>query len=140
MIIKGIPKAQKRHRHTNRGIVYDPSAVDKKEYIKQLQFLKPDKPHNSPISLKVVFVMPYPKKYYRSGKYSHILKHNAPKLHAVKPDIDNLIKFLLDVLQDAEWIKDDSIITNISAQKVYGQTAHTNFIISQETLTNGEHD
>ena len=136
MIIKGIPKAQKRHRHTKRGIVYDPSSPDKKEYIKQLLDQKPEKPYDQPISIAVEFVMPYPKKHYRSGKYSHILKINAPTRHSIKPDLDNLIKLLLDVLQDAEYIKDDSLITNIFAGKKYGEDPHTEF----EIYTTGDHE
>ena len=135
MIIEGTPKAQKRHRHTSRGIVYDPSYKDKREYIKQLLDKKPSKPYDKPLSIVVQFVMPYPKKYYRSGKYSNILKINAPRIHSIKPDIDNMLKLLLDVLQDAEYIKDDSLITNIFASKRYGKDPHTEFEIYQT----GEH-
>ncbi len=128
MIIKGIPKAQKRHRHTKRGVVYDPSSSDKKNYLSKLSSHKIPT-YSGAISMIVKFVMPYPKKYYRTGKYSEELKPNSPIHHTARPDVDNLIKFLFDVLQDAGWIKDDSTISGVFAKKEYGKTAYTEFEI-----------
>ena len=125
--ITGIPSSQKRHRHTRSGIVYDPSSSDKKNFILKLLDHKPDKPINGSITILITFVFPYPKKYFRSGRYKDLLKDNAPKHHAVKPDLDNLIKFLLDVLQDAKFIDNDSRICEILAKKCYGKDPRTEF-------------
>ena len=57
MIIKGIPKAQKRHRHTKRGVVYDPSSSDKKNYLSKLSSHKIPT-YSGAISMIVKFVMP----------------------------------------------------------------------------------
>lgn len=37
-----------------------------------------------------------------------------------KPDIDNLVKAVLDALQDAEVLKDDSLVIGIMASKYFG--------------------
>lgn len=127
IIITGIPTAQKRHRHTRSGIVYDPSSSDKKKFILKLLDHKPSQPIKGDLSIIIKFVMPYPKKYYRSGKYKDQIKASAPSDHSVKPDLDNLIKFLLDVLQDAKIIENDSNICEILAKKVYGKNPRTEF-------------
>ena len=65
--------------------------------------------------------MPYKKYMYRAGKYSHLLKDNfkCMKHHSVKPDLDNLVKMVADVIQP-QMICDDSQICWLSAIKQYG--------------------
>lgn len=41
---------------------------------------------------------------------------------SVKPDIDKLIRSVLDSLVDAELITDDALVVHISARKQYAQT------------------
>ena len=64
--------------------------------------------------------MPRPKAHYRSGRYSHLLKNNAPTLHTSKPDIDNIIKFYLDAMTGLFW-KDDASICAVEAAKSYSE-------------------
>ena len=63
--------------------------------------------------------MPRPKKHFRTGKYSKVLKNNAPMLHSVKPDADNLAKLVLDVLENAGFYKNDSQICQLQIEKLY---------------------
>lgn len=51
------------------------------------------------------------------------------KSHTYRPDIDNLIKFILDVCNDV-LIKDDCCVSSINAIKVYSDNPHTKFTIS----------
>lgn len=62
----------------------------------------------------VTFVLPMPKSW--SAKKRQAMDG---KPHQQKPDIDNLLKALLDALFD-----DDSRIWNISATKIWGQAGH----------------
>ena len=121
LIIPGKPIALKRHRSTRSGKMYDPSSKDKQQTWLQIARHKPRKPLTGFISLKMTFYMPRPKSHYRTGKYSHILKANAPRsFHSVKPDIDNLVKFYSDVLAMNEgFYVDDSQICALAAIKVY---------------------
>ena len=75
--------------------------------------------------------MPYAKKYYRTGKYSNELKPNPPKSHCIKPDIDNLLKFVFDMGNKLLW-KDDSQIYRVQMEKVYSTEPSTKLIIIEE--------
>ena len=128
--IIGKPKALKRHRPSARGGYYDPSSNDKKDIMLQIAKFKPKIPLLGDIILSIRFTMPYPKKYYRTGKYSHLLKDNAPKHHSIKPDLDNLVKLISDVLQPGFYV-DDSQICQIYAEKMYGKQPNTAIIIQE---------
>ena len=100
--------------------MYDPSATDKKEMWLQIAKYKPKQPLKGDISLDVTFYMPRPKSHYRTGKRSHVLKAKAPVFHSVRPDIDNLIKMIADIIQGKDrMIIDDSQICALSSIKVY---------------------
>ena len=120
--IPGTPKALKRHRSTRSGHMYDPSATDKKEMWLQIARFKPKQPLAGDIFMKVIFHMPYKKYMYRTGKYSHLLKdsYKDMKWHSYKPDLDNLVKMVADVIQP-QMICDDSQICVLQAEKRYGE-------------------
>ena len=135
--VPGVPKAQVRHRHTKRGHTYDPSKKDKKDFIHKLKTYNcgsPSKlvePFTGEILLLITFQFPWPKKWYRTGKYSGLLKDNAPIEHTIKPDIDNLLKFVMDAGNGVLW-SDDRQIHQVQMKKVYGPVPET-VIILEET-------
>jgi Holliday junction resolvase RusA-like endonuclease len=63
--------------------------------------------------IALLFGLPYPKSK---------LRKNTPVLetipHTSKPDLDNLVKFVLDCGNELLW-KDDKFITKIHARKLY---------------------
>ena len=120
--IPGIPKPLKRHRSTRSGHIYDPSAKDKKGIWLQIAKYKPKTPLKGDIYLKTIFYMPYKKYMYRTGKYSHLLKDNYKIMnyHSYKPDLDNLVKMIADIIQP-QMICDDSQICMLQAEKIYGE-------------------
>ena len=130
--IHGKPKALKRHRPSARGGYYDPSSKDKKQIWLQIAKYRPKQPLVGDISLKVTFYMPRPKSHYRTGKRSHVLKAKAPVFHSVRPDIDNLIKMIADIIQGKDrMIIDDSQICMLFAEKKYGFPPRTEVTISE---------
>ena len=121
-IIQGIPKALKRHRHTRKGFTYDPSKKDKQSLLLQVSKFAPKQPITAPIRIILIFYMPRPKSHYRTGKRSHVLKAKAPVFHSVRPDIDNLIKMIADIIQGKDrMIIDDSQICALASIKVYSE-------------------
>lgn len=76
------------------------------------------------ISLNVTFYMPRPKKHYRTGKYARLLKKDSPFWHSTKPDIDNLVKFVMDALQGILW-SDDCKIVRLETSKIYSKKPRT---------------
>ena len=121
--IKMKPLAQQRHkarRAGNKIFMYDPSSKDKDKFKKQCIGFAPIHPLEGAISVSMAFSMPRPKSHYRTGRYSHLLKEDAPTLHISKPDIDNLVKFYLDAMTGSFW-KDDACVCTIEASKIYSK-------------------
>ena len=121
--VKMKPRSQQRHkarRAGNRIFMYDPSSKDKDRFKKECSELAPKSPLIGAISVSMTFSIPRPKSHYRTGRYSHLLKDGAPKLHVSKPDIDNLIKFYLDAMTGSFWC-DDAYVCTIEASKIYAE-------------------
>lgn len=129
--IPGVPKALKRHRMTKKGWSYDPSKKDKQDFIAKIPVESRKIPLKGEIVLFMVFTMPRPKKHYRTGKYSHVLKSNAPENHVIRPDIDNLLKFVMDCLVDAGVIKDDCQVCAVQMEKLYGEEPNTTIMLKE---------
>ena len=130
--IAGKPKPLKRHRVARNGRMYDPSSKDKKDIWLQIARYKPIRPFAGSIRLSVRFTMPIPKSRYRTGKYKHLLKdkYKGIRQHTVKPDLDNLLKMICDVMNNGYYI-DDSQICEIYAEKIYGENPNTAVIIEE---------
>ena len=130
--IHGKPKALKRHRPSARGGYYDPSSKDKKDIWLRIAAYKPNIPYKSNIRMSIRFTMPIPKSWYRTGKYKHLLKDKYKNIryHKSKPDLDNLIKLISDVLQPHFYV-DDSQICEIYAEKIYGERPNTAVILEE---------
>jgi len=129
--IPGIPKPQKRHKF-GRGFVYDPSKKDKKEFSLLAKEFAPKQPLEGDIIVQVWFYMPRPKNHCRTGKFSGILKDGAPTWHSKRPDIDNLLKFVMDALQIGEiFYKDDANICFVQAGKQYATEPRTEITLEE---------
>lgn len=132
--VLGDPTPQQRHRHHQvKGAdfvtTYDPSSKKKKEFLKACLPYKPDRPHEQPLRVDMVFYFSRPKSHYRSGKYAHILKDTAPTLHVSRPDADNCAKFVKDSLNKTFW-KDDSFVCDMNVKKRYDENPRTEITIT----------
>ena len=81
----------------------------------------------------VVFYFNRPKSHYRTGKYSYLLRDDAPTHHTKTPDVDNLAKFVADSF-NTHFYKDDSQIVELKAEKYYisqGEQARTEVMIDE---------
>jgi crossover junction endodeoxyribonuclease RusA len=116
-IIHFEPVSLKRHRHKLKGGTYDPSKKDKDEFIKTIQHF-PEEKMSKPLKCTLNFYCKRPKNHYKSGKNSHILKDNSPKYNTNNKDLDNMVKFVLDALNDKLY-NDDSLIFEINCSKNY---------------------
>jgi Holliday junction resolvase RusA-like endonuclease len=111
------PVSLKRHRHRLKGGTYDPSKKDKDEFIKVIGELPTDK-MTKPLKCKLHFYCKRPKSHYKSGKKSNELKDSAPKYNTNNKDLDNMVKFVLDALNDKLYT-DDCLIVEINCIKSY---------------------
>jgi Holliday junction resolvase RusA-like endonuclease len=113
------PVSLKRHRHRLKGGTYDPSKKDKDDFIKTIENFPEDK-MTKPIKCILNFYCKRPKIHYKTGKNAHILKDTAPKYNINNKDLDNMVKFVLDALNDKLYT-DDSLIFEITCSKMYSE-------------------
>jgi Holliday junction resolvase RusA-like endonuclease len=66
------------------------------------------------ISIALTFYLPRPTSHYRTGRYAHLLRDDAPARPTCKPDIDNLQKLVLDALNTLLY-RDDSQVVCVAA-------------------------
>ena len=114
------PKPLKRHRMTLNGQVYDPSAKDKTEWLQKAELFRPEAPPSYAIKVTLTFFLKRPKSHFRTGKYSKLLKNTAPEKCIQKPDLDNLVKFVLDAMNGTFYL-DDSQIVELTCSKKYSE-------------------
>ena len=117
-IIPGQPIPLARPRFYN-GRVIDCQVGEKNAAATYLKFLHkgPIIPLEGPLHITINFFMKKPKK----GN-----KH----FHSSRPDLDNLIKFILDVCNDVLY-KDDAQIAQICSEKIYDDEPRTEIIIEE---------
>ena len=83
-------------------------------------------PVAGPLSVDLIFSMPIPKS----------VKAASGDKHIKKPDLDNLVKLVLDAITDSGAIwHDDSQIVAITAHKMYCTRPQTWVCITQEDLS-----
>ena len=118
LIIPGKPYPLKRARRMKFGGMFDPKEnVEAKKLVAQIARLAIRNPIEGPVSLSAVFEFERPKSHY--GK---TLKASAPVYHTQRPDVDNLIKTVLDGLNGIAW-KDDAQVVSVSGEKVWSGSA-----------------
>jgi Holliday junction resolvase RusA-like endonuclease len=121
-IIGECPTALQRVRFAH-GKVYD-----SQKSIKLVNAINLQRQHNNepffegPLFMEVTFFMPIPKtrlRYVKSGA-----------THSIKPDLDNMIKYICDVSNKVIY-HDDAAIVHIIAKKVYDLNPRTEFTVSE---------
>ena len=131
--IYGDPKAQKRPRFARRGkfvTTYDPSKLQKDNFICQLIKHKPAQPLDCPIVLKCKYFLPIPKSLSKRKK---VRLANETTPHVKRPDIDNLDKFIMDCMNSI-FYNDDSQIFSKQSVKLYSNVPRTEITI--DTIEN----
>lgn len=130
-LIQTKPTQQQRHRFSKEfGHAYDPSAKDKRSFrnlvileLKKLN-LQESPFHDKPIEVTLVFGFIKPKTQQKR------------QFHTVTPDIDNLAKFVLDACNTLLY-RDDSLITDLIASKVYSDSEFVKIIVKEKAPNNG---
>lgn len=81
-------------------------------------------PLEGALILELIFRLPRPKSHFRSGKNSHLLKENAPRYPAVKPDVLKMTRAVEDALTGILW-RDDAQIVREVLEKTYANDVDT---------------
>ena len=123
--IPGKPYPLKRPRRASFGGMFDPKEnIEAKKLVAQVAKLAIKKPIEGPVRLAATFWFERPKSHY--GK---TLKPSAPIEHTQRPDVDNLIKTVLDGLNGIAWA-DDAQVIEVSGRKGWGGKALTHVKIT----------
>ena len=110
--VPGLPKAQPRPRMTRTGHVFtSPSADMWKASIAMCGASLSGMMIDKPVSLSVDMTFPPPK---------HGHKHRLQLLHTSRPDVDNLLKAIMDAMTGMQIWLDDSFVSKVEATKRYG--------------------
>jgi len=73
-----------------------------------------------PLRVWMTFYLVRPKDHYRSGKFSHMLRDDAPIHPSVYPDVSKLARSTEDALTDAGvWLDDAQVVTYAVLEKRY---------------------
>jgi Holliday junction resolvase RusA-like endonuclease len=125
LFIHGKPIAKKRPRFARRGkhvVTYNDQETAEGLWIleakKQIRELG-GKALHGPLELTVFFAMPRPKSHFGTGRNAGILKSSAPKAHTQTPDLDNLLKFVMDCLNHCDVWLDDKQVVWIATKKMW---------------------
>lgn len=126
-----VPKPKGRPKFGRGGHAYTPkTTADYEKSIKDYYSESTNDYYDGAISVKLVFNMPIPSS--ASKKQKALMESGVVKCTKHNGDIDNLVKAVLDALNEVAF-KDDCLITKISAEKKYtSSTPGTLMIISED--------
>jgi Holliday junction resolvase RusA-like endonuclease len=110
-----VPKPQKRPRAVRNKagarMHKDPAQAGYEfSLVAALLPFRPPQPMEGGVSLTFEAAFPFPKTVPKSRR--------PAARHLKKPDVDNLAKFLMDCLQDAQFFWDDKQVTRLEGKKV----------------------
>lgn len=88
-------------------------------------------PITGPATLIVTFHFNRPAYHYRTGKFRHLLRANAPREMQVGADLDKLVRAVGDALTDAGAIVDDKQIHLIRAAKKWCEPGRDSYVSIQ---------
>lgn len=75
-------------------------------------------PLEGPVVVELLFRLPRPRRHYIAGDGVR-LREGAPTLHAQIPDLDKLIRAVLDGLTRGQVWRDDGQVAEVRAKKVW---------------------
>ena len=110
---------QKRHRHTYRGITWDPSSDTKALFLQSTMQQLPQgmQPLCQPLAMHLKFDFKRPKSHLT--KKGNLTKR-APLQHVQTPDCDNLAKLVMDACNGHVYV-DDKQICQLTVTKTWAK-------------------
>lgn len=119
MWVHGTPAAQPRAKMVRAtGRTYTPDSADAwKGAVKATWRAAREESFNGHLQMRLAFHLPRPKGHLTS---KGALTKSAPRFHTQKPDIDNLIKAVMDALTNAGAYGDDCQVAELRVTKHWG--------------------
>lgn len=120
--VPGLPKPQGSKRHVGGGRLVE-SSKDLKAWRRKVsaaaRFAFHDvAPFTGPVFVDLLFRLPRPKSHYRTGRFAHLLRDDAPEWVTTRPDVDKLVRGCLDALSGVGYV-DDALVVSLYTSKRY---------------------
>lgn len=133
VLVYGTPAPQGSKRHVGNGVMVESNQHSLRTWREDVKLAALRALEETPgwerdyaqVAAHIVFTLPRPKGHFRSGKFAHLLRDNAPRLHGTKPDLDKLLRSTWDALGTAGAYADDSRIAQVYSVKTYPSIART---------------
>jgi len=130
--IPGNPIAKKRPRFARHGKdtrTYNEQETEESRFLFHfLQQWERQPIKGEAVSLGLTFYMKRPKSHFGTGRNAGKVKRSAMVRHTAKPDIDNLVKFTMDVL-NGHAFHDDNLVDSLHVTKEYSEQPRTVILI-----------
>ena len=122
-IVIPIPPVSKGRPVFANGHAYTPSKTREYEQIVQLYARRQIKrPLTGAVKLSIQFYLPIPKSWPETKKQAAMDGQIVP---TTKPDVDNLLKAIMDALNGGIGYNDDKQVVEIIAEKQYSDNPRT---------------
>jgi len=82
-------------------------------------------PLAGPVMVSARLAFPRPRAHYRTGRYAHQLRDDAPELHTQYPDLDKCLRLIFDALTVAGVWGDDNQACDVGGHKRWDTTGST---------------
>ena len=77
--------------------------------------------HSGPVRVYVEALLTRPKKHYRTGKLSDVLRDDAPPKHIQAPDGDKLLRAIMDAMTSFVYVDDGQVFDQHLIKKWIGK-------------------
>ena len=120
--VPGLPKPQGSKRHVGKGRLVE-SSKELKAWRRKVSAAARDafrgvEPLTGPVFVELLFRLPRPKSHYRTGRFAHLLRDDAPDWVTTRPDVDKLVRGCLDALSGVGYV-DDALVVSLYTSKRY---------------------
>jgi Holliday junction resolvase RusA-like endonuclease len=118
--IPGAPKGKGRPRATRRGVMYTPAETRSREGVVAalaMQAMNGRHAFCGPVAMDVRVVCPIPKSWPKKRQAAALVGAELP---TGKPDLDNVLKLVLDGLNGIAFADDAQVVAFGELRKVYG--------------------
>ncbi|OAQ21016.1 RusA family crossover junction endodeoxyribonuclease [Thermosulfurimonas dismutans] len=132
VFVRGVPRPQGRPRivrfANGKAGLKDPEASrDWKNYVRMCVAERVAEPLSGPVALELWFYLPVPKSFSRKKRLAALSGEILP---AKKPDLDNLVKAVLDAILGVA-VLDDRQIVELRAGKLYGAVPGVEIVVKE---------
>lgn len=119
VFVPGRPAPQGSKRLLGRGVMVESSKAVAPWRADVRDAVHGHERFDGPVFVHLEFVLPRPKSHYRTGRNAHLLRETAPPCPAGKPDLDKLVRAVLDAVGSAGAWRDDSQVVRLQTTKRY---------------------